>query len=469
VEELEAYQEPAASFADRLARATLPAYVIIDPKGEMVKRLSHLDIFFPNAGYYRDRLVVIDPTQTPLPALDLFHQPQINASAADRVRIRNHLIDTFVYIFSSSNAQLTQRQSIPFAYLVRLVFSMGGNLDTFMDILEDNAKDKRFYSYMQKLGEEDRGARRFFENDFYSAGFNDTRQQIKTRLYEIISKPELMDMFAAGQNKLSLFDCIQQRKIVLINTAMPQLGATTSQLLGRYFIAATLNSAFARFSIPKSQWTPAYLIIDEYQDFCDEEMTSKMLRLAREYNLGIVIAHQNMHCPEMTENIRASISTNTSIKYAASPEGLDLGYMARDMRCEPDFLKGMTKQGTTAKFACYVRGMNLQHPFVYDVDLGLIDLWPKMPDDAHEYLMEQQREALKAQVQQKPQVCLHPQPNVTQPMQLPPQQNIEQPRAQQPTKPRREPDTQTQIPTKSAPSDPHTGDHSEPASKWGDQ
>ena len=143
-------------------------------------------------------------------------------------------------------------------YVVRLVFFMGGNIDTLMDILEDNAKERRFYPAMQKLGEQDSGARRFFDNDFYSTGFSETRQQIKTRLYEIISKPELMAMFAAGQNKLSIFDCLQQRKIVLINTAMPQLGSKASQLLGRYFIAVTLNAAFARVAIPKSQWTPAY-------------------------------------------------------------------------------------------------------------------------------------------------------------------------------------------------------------------
>ena len=168
-----------------------------------------------------------------------------------------------------------------------------------MDILEDSPKERRFYPHMQKLGERDAGARRFFENDFYTTGFSETRQQIKTRLYEILSKPELMEMFAAGQNKLSIFDCLQQRKMVLINTAMPQLGSKASQLLGRYFIAATLNAAFARAAIPKSQWTPAFLIIDEFQDFADEAKTPELLRLAREYNLGVIIAHQNMFCAEL--------------------------------------------------------------------------------------------------------------------------------------------------------------------------
>ena len=94
-----------------------PAYVVIDPKGLMVERLSRLDI--------EQRIIFIDPTKHPLPALDLFHQPELNLNEQQRNRIRNQLIETFAYIFSTADARLTQRQSIPFAYVVRLVFSMG--------------------------------------------------------------------------------------------------------------------------------------------------------------------------------------------------------------------------------------------------------------------------------------------------------------------------------------------------------
>ena len=428
----------------------LPAYVIIDPKGMMVERLSRLQSI-------KDDIIFIDPTKYPLPALDMFNEPVYRVDEQQRARIRNNLIEAFAYIFSTANAKLTQRQSIPFGYVVRLVFFMGGNIDTLMDILEDNAKERRFYPAMQKLGEQDRGARRFFDTDFYSTGFGETRQQIKTRLYEIISRPELMAMFAAGENRLSMFDCLQKCKIVLVNTAMPQLGSTASQLLGRYFISMTLNAAFARFAIPREHWTPAYLIIDEFQDFADEEMTPRMLRLAREYNLGVVIAHQNMYCAELNDNIRNAISTNTSIKYAASPEGGDLNYMARDMRCEPDFLKTMTKHGNIAKFACYVRGMNLTHPFVYDVELGYIDRWNKMPIDVHNRLMQTQREVFKAEPHQ---VIQKPQPSQQKPVvEQPPSAPTPEPIASQPP-------SKTLAPQPTPNTDPDHGEAGEPANKW---
>jgi GTPase SAR1 family protein len=432
-----------------------PAYIVIDPKGEMVERLSRLATFAPGK-LYGNSLIVLDPTKRPLPALDMFHLPTIPGDEHQRTRVLNQLIETFTYIFSSAKAGLTQRQSIPFTYVVRLVFFMGGNIDTLMDVLEDNAKDRRFYPQMQKLGEQDAGARRFFDNDFYTVGFNETRQQIKTRLYEIISKPELMAMFAAGQNKLSLFDCLQQRKIVLINTAMPYLGSKASQLLGRYFIAATLNAAFARSGIPKSQWTPAFLVIDEFQDFADEEKTPEMLRLAREYNLGIVIAHQNLFCTEFNDSIRSSISTNTSIKYAASPQGADLAYMARDMHCEPDFLSRQAVKGPdTSAFAVYARGMDLKHPFLRGVQLGGIHGWAKMPDDVYARFMQAQRDALKADAIATKTQPSQPKPDVEQ---LPPVA-ISKPTASLPP-------SKTLAPQPTPNTDPDHGEAGKPAHKW---
>jgi hypothetical protein len=157
-------------------------------------------------------------------------------------------------------------------------------------------------------------------------------------LYDVISKPEIMAMFNASACKLSLFDCLQSGKIVLVNSGLASLGIETSELLGRYFISQTLTAAYTRITVPKSQWRPAFLFIDEFQDFADPEMTPRMLRLAREYNLGIFIAHQNMYCEELDDKLRTAISTNTTVKYCAKPEGLDKAYMLRDFGCDAEFL-----------------------------------------------------------------------------------------------------------------------------------
>lgn len=376
---------------DDLAKPNPPAMVIIDPKGLLVERITKLDVFNPETGRLKDRLVILDPKDRP--ALSMFQEPTgFNEEQKDA--ILNNLIETFGYIFSSSNAALTQRQAIPFGYVVRLVFSMGGDINTLMDVLEDDKKNSKFADVIARLSNQDPGARRFFDKDFYSTEFNATRQQVKTRLYEIISRPELMRMFAAPECKISFFQCLQQRKIVIVNTSMALLGSKGSQLVGRWVIAQTLNAIFSRFFIPKEQWTPGYLFVDEFQDYADEDKTAEILRLAREYNVGVLMAHQVMHSKEFSEQLRTTVSTNTSIKYCASPEGVDINYMARDLRCEADFLRQQTKTSTHAQFACYVRGMNLQHPFSLQVPFGNIQREPQMPQAAYERLLQDNRKAL---------------------------------------------------------------------------
>lgn len=361
------------------------AYVIIDPKGLMVKRLLSLSVL------PEDRLIYIDPTRDRLPALNMF-RPDIHAETdRQRTQVLNQLVEMFGYIFSTTGARLTQRQSIPFSYVVRLVLMMQGDLNTLMDVLEDTHQARKFAGPIAELSKIDRGAARFFASDFYTAAFGETKQQIKTRLHEIIGRQELMDMLSAPDNKLSLYDAIQDGKIVLVNTAFPQLGLGGSSLLGRYIIAATLNAAFARsLSLPERQWRPVHLVIDEYQDFADEEGTPRLLRLAREYKLGVTIAHQIMHAEELTESLRTSISS-CSVKYCSRPRAVDIMTMARDFQCEPDFLiKTCTKTETHGRFACTFTG--LDHPFLYEFPFGATDqMLKRTPADLERFLRENDR------------------------------------------------------------------------------
>lgn len=338
---------------DNLALKDPPAMVIIDPKGLMVERISKLAIFNKRL---KDRIIVIDPTKQPLPSLGLFDLPTGQSAA----RLRNKLVEFFEYIFSTSEAEITQRQSIPFRFVIRLILFMRGDLNTLMDVLEEkvkNAEQSRFASEISEFIATDNGARRFFINEFYSSGFSPTREQIRTRLYQIISSPILMRIFCARESRVNFLDCLQSRKIILINTGMNDFERKDSQLIGRYAISMTLAAAFCRPAFPREQWSPAYLFIDEFQEFADEQKTPELLRLAREYNLGVTIAHQNMYCDELNDSIRGAISTNTSIKYAAAVEALDLSYVARDLRCETDFLRSQIRDATHARFACFVRNL----------------------------------------------------------------------------------------------------------------
>ena len=410
-----------------LAKPDPPALVIVDPKGLMVERLSRLAVFSDRLA---DRLVIIDPTD-PLPALNMFEQPPKGTE--------NQVVSSFGYIFSQAGAALTAKMGPPFAFAVRLMFTIpNANLFTLMDLFDDTAKERKFQPYIDKLTDE--ASRRFFANDFYSSNYGPTKEQIKARLYEIISRPELTEMFNAPVRKLDMFECLQRRKIVLVNTGMMRLGPGGSQLLGRFIISSTLNAAYRRSFTSRDQWNPAYLIVDEFQDFADEEKTPELLRLAREYNLGAVLAHQNMHSNELNDSLRTTISTNTSIKYCSSPEAIDQSYMARDLRCDTDFFKTYTYPGT---FACFARGMGLQHPFLVSVSFGNIGKQPQMSEAAHQRLVASLKQQLHAEPHKAPEEG-----------------------ASRSTNAEPSPFLKPPVATRPKPADPDTGSHTDKASQW---
>lgn len=384
---------------DDLAHEEPPAMVIIDPKGLLVERIQKLDIFNPHDGRLKDRLIIIDPTHDNPPALNMFFPAtKTNRKHTESVRrqIENQAISNFAYIFSSVGSKLTDKQSVPFTFLVRLLFSIpDATILTLLELLDDPAPKltaSKFASHILRLDPITRG---FFDHEYYDRNFANTRKEIKARLYSILMRPEFVGMFSAPERKLDMFDCLQEGKIVLVNTAMNALGSEGSSLLGRYIIALTLNAAFERVSLPRAQWTPAFLIIDEFQEFADEQKTPELLRLSREYNLGIVLAHQQMHSAEFNDALRNSISTNTSIKYAAAVEGIDLGYVARDLHCEPSFLTSQRRTKDTAQFACFVR--NLTNSAVsISVPLGNIQAEPQMTPEGHRELLRRNAAALSA-------------------------------------------------------------------------
>ena len=395
-----------------LALPDPPGMVIIDPKGLMVERLQSLDVFHPDTGRLKDRLIIVDPTHDPPPALNMFHAAsKWNRmwSETQRQRIQNQAIETFAYIFSSTGSALTDKQSTPFGYAVRLMFSMESTILTLLELMDDPTRtdDARGPKYSECkfapfIGRLDPISQQFFQGEFFASNYRETRQQIKARIYGVLQHPEFVRMFEARERRLDMLDCLQNKSIVLVNTQRDLMGVNASQLLGRYIISLTLTAAFSRFTLPKDKWYQTHLIIDEFQDFADEDKTPELLRLAREYKLAVTLAHQEMHGSGLTEKMRSAISTNTTVKYSSSPEGVDIGYMARDLRCEPDFLTQQTKTATEARFACFVRGM-VQHPFVVTIPFGNIEREPQMSADAHSRLLKANAARLSSpQEQRKP-------------------------------------------------------------------
>ena len=243
--------------------------VIIDSQGDLIRTISHLALFGDELA---DRLLLIDPNDVEFPiALNMFDidRDRINSySRADQERILNGVVELYEYVFSALlGAELTQKQGVIFRYLARLMLVIpGATIQTLRELMEDG---KPFKPYMDNL---DGSARRFFETEFFSRSFNATKSQILKRLWGVLANPVFERMFSYTENKIDLFEAMNNGKIILINTAKDLLKQEGCEIFGRFFIAKISQAAMERSAIPEEKRCPTFVYIDEAQDYFDSSI-----------------------------------------------------------------------------------------------------------------------------------------------------------------------------------------------------
>jgi hypothetical protein len=365
-----------------------PGLVIIDSQGDMIRKISRLALFDTAL---RDRLIIIDPR-------DVEHPPALNMfdvnlerigryGTADREQILNGVIELYEYFFGSLlGAELTQKQSLIFRYLARLmIYIPSATIRTMIELMDDT---KPYRNIIERLPE---SSRMFFDKEFGDKQYNETRTQIKRRLYGIVENQTFERMFSAPKNRVDIPAALNDCKIVLVNTAKDFLKGGSS-ILGRYFIALTLQAALERAAIPEHRRRPAFLYIDEAAEYFDGNIDN-LLNQARKYKLGLIMAHQ--YLDQLSGGLRSSIASNTSIKFAGGVSDRDARSIAPDMRTSPTFILEQRKGARETRFACYLRNvtgsaLSLMVPF------GTMEKEPVMDDAAHQALLKANRARVTA-------------------------------------------------------------------------
>jgi hypothetical protein len=357
-----------------------PGLVIIDSQGDMIRKVSRLALF---AGPLAERLIIIDPRDVDYPpALNMFdvNLARIQAyCAADREQILNGVIEVYEYFFGSLlGAELTQKQALIFRYLARLMIHIpAATIRTMIELMDST---KPYEHIIATLPE---STRMFFDKEFGDRSYTETKTQIKRRLYGIVENQTFERMFSAPKNRIDIPTALNDGKIVLVNTAKDFLKGGSS-ILGRYFIALTLQAALERAAIPENQRRPAFLYVDEAAEYFDDNIDN-LLNQARKYRLGVVMAHQ--YLDQLAGGLRASIAANTSIKLAGGVSDRDARSIAADMRTTPTFILEQRKGAKETHFACYLRNVT-PAALSLEVPFGTMEKEPVMSDGAYRSLLD---------------------------------------------------------------------------------
>jgi hypothetical protein len=103
---------------------------------------------------------------------------------------------------------------------------------------------------------------------------------------------------------------MDERKIVLVNLSIGQVGESNANLLGSMLTTKIFLAGMSRASLSKAELAAVpnfYLYIDEFQNLANESFAD-ILSQSRKYKLNLTLAHQ--YIEQMPETVRAAVFGN---------------------------------------------------------------------------------------------------------------------------------------------------------------
>jgi hypothetical protein len=366
-----------------------PSIVVVDSQGQMIEKIARLELM-------KDRnLIILDPRDNPtLNVFDINQQRLARYGTEQQEQVHNHTIETFSYLFNSLlGAELTVRQATLFNYVISLMLalpkSMGRNA-TLLDLVKLMDDPTPYLPAMQSL---DDVAKEFFKTDFPSKQYSQTKEQIRYRLQAILGNRTLARLFLAPRNTVDFFTELNKGCVLLVDTNKAFLGAKNSSYLGKIAISLILQAILERAASTQPQ-RPVLLFIDEAGEYFDKSIDT-FLTEARKQKAGLILAHQYLN--QMTQELRASVASNTSIKLAGGVSAQDARAVAFDMRTTPEFLLAQKK----LTFACYVANTT-SSPISLAVPAGKMEDEPRMTDTDYHNMREHNRARVSLSQQEEP-------------------------------------------------------------------
>jgi hypothetical protein len=325
-----------------------PSIVVVDSQGALIPPLRTLKRI-------QDRLIYIDPAAPP--TINVFDT-------------RGGAGDTFDYLFDGIvGADLTGKQSVFFDFLTRLMLSFPqtvGRTATLSDMIAITAD---IGPYTEAIAQLPDVPRTFFERDFNSATFKQTREQVRYRLNALLGDEKLERLFGE-HTALDLGDALDSGAVILIDTSRQYLGKQSSKF-GRLFVFLILQEIFARVPHPQGNPHPVHLIVDEAYEYFDKNIDN-LLTQVRKYRCGCVFAHQFLS--QATRELRSSLASNTSIKLVSGVSAEDARALAPDLRTTADFILSQPK----LHFAGFVKHVT-KRAISVEVTRGLLEQEEHVP------------------------------------------------------------------------------------------
>jgi hypothetical protein len=138
---------------------------------------------------------------------------------------------------------------------------------------------------------------------------------VHNRIWQLSVRPEIRNVIGQSTSSFTFEDVLTTNKILLINLNGVRVGEATASLTGTLLMNA-LYSAVR--TVKKTK--PAFLMIDEFQDFVGLPVpAADILAKLGSFGLGLVLAHQDLDQLSKVRGLEQAVLANARSKSSSIP------------------------------------------------------------------------------------------------------------------------------------------------------
>lgn len=270
---------------------------ILDPHGDVIETI--LTLIPANR---KNDVVIIDPYDSDYPVrCNMLHAQ----TDLEKELISSDLVALFRRFSSSWGDQMNS--VFANAILAFVESTKGGTLVDLQHFLIDKSFRESFLQTVQ-----DPQIVYYWQKE-YPLLKSSSIGPILTRL-DTFLRPKVIRNMVSQKESLPIAEFMDTKKIVLIKLSRGLIGAENSHLLGALLVSKIHQGAMVRQLQAKDTRVPFCLYIDEFHHFVTPSM-SEILSGARQYGLGLVLAHQSMEqVSKYDSEIAEAILTNAGTR-----------------------------------------------------------------------------------------------------------------------------------------------------------
>jgi TraM recognition site of TraD and TraG/Type IV secretory system Conjugative DNA transfer len=155
------------------------------------------------------------------------------------------------------------------------------------------------------------------------------------KLRPLLLRPDVRAIVGQARPRFELSEVLTERKVLLVNLAVGEIGPETAALLGSFVIGMLWDAIRGRTAIAPERRHPVFVVLDEFQSYLHLPTNlADALAQARGLGVGFVLAHQFMH--QLSADMRSAVLANAQSRVAFRLPAEDARLVAAGSSLTPD-------------------------------------------------------------------------------------------------------------------------------------